>query len=319
MTFTGPAGSGLANTPASGRRSEIEADGAGATYVSPLIARAGGGPGGDFNISYKGAPRILEVPEPVTDRRLVLAVPTITVDPSGLLTSVSLTWLDRTGVGIEPPAFVGRVQVSLESNAGPSPLYVSPPMPRGNTSHTLTLPVLWEDAAELAVLYQDTVTGHEYRVAYPKARRAVVELATEHAVDKTGVTDGQVLTLSFVAPTGVVDVDTLGAVVADGEPVPFFGRTVEGDQTVDVFRLRRNVVGAPPAPGTPVIFTVTPLAGPLHVLTASVRNAFTNQSILFTSPPASWKPTRCWVCGARSRGRCRRPPRPAASTSTASS
>ena len=179
---------------------------------------------------------------------------------------------------------MGRVQLSLESNAGPSPLYVSPPMPRGNTSHTLTLPVLWEDAAELAVLYQDTVTGHEYRVAYPKVRRAVVELATEHAVDKTGVTDGQILTLSFVVPAGVVDVDTLGAVVADGEPVPFFGRTVEGDQTVDVFRLRRNVVGAPPAPGTPVIFTVTPLAGPLHVLTASVRNAFTNQSILFTSP-----------------------------------
>jgi hypothetical protein len=283
VTFTGPAGSGLTNTPASGRRSEFDAEGAGATYVSPLIARAGGGPGGDFSILYKGAPRVLNVPEPGTDRRLVLAVPTIDVDPTGVLTAVSLTWKDRTGVSIDPPAFVGRVQVSLESNAGLSPLYVSPPMPRGNTSHTLALPVLWEDAAELAVLYQDTVTGHEYRVAYPKARRAVVELAREHTVDKTGVTDGQFLTLSLVVPAGVVDIDTPGAVLADGEPVPFFGRTLEGDQPVDVFRLRRDVAGTAPAPGTPVVFTVTPITPPLQVLLASVRNASTNQSIQFTN------------------------------------
>ena len=189
---------------------------------------------------------------------------------------------------MDPPAFVTRVRIVFESHTGPGPLYLSPEMSRGNTSHTLTMPVLWEDVAEVAMLYQDSATGHEYRVAYPRTPRAFVELATEHRVDKTGTIDGQFVTLSFVAPAGLVDPDTVGAVRATGvtlvdTPVPFAGRTLEDGQEFDVFRLRLDAGSALLTEGTPVVFTVTPLAGSIRQLVTSLHNRPTNQSIQITN------------------------------------
>jgi hypothetical protein len=293
VTFTGPAGSGLSNTPASGRRSEFDADGSGATYVSPLIARAGGGPDGDYSLLYKGAPRVLTVPEPATDRRLVLAVPTIDVDPTGVLTAVSLTWKDRTGAAIDPPAFVGRVQVSLESNAGLSPLYLSPPMPRGNTSHTLALPVLWEDAAELALLYQDTVTGAS--TAWPIPRPAARSWSWPRAHGRQDNHRQPVPDPVVRGAHRLVDIDTAGAVLADGEPCPL--RPHGGGRSArrrfhPTQRDRRRPIGHPGG-----------LHGRRSPAGARVRrpacNPSTNRRSVHESHRRS-RPTRCWGCGGRS-------------------
>ncbi len=84
--FTGPAGSGVANTAANPDNSYIgDYD---ATYQSPFISNPAAAPGGTWTVNYKGTNITFTVADPQAASRLVIPLPTANVS-GDVLQSVS--------------------------------------------------------------------------------------------------------------------------------------------------------------------------------------------------------------------------------------
>ncbi|MHB8519423.1 MAG: hypothetical protein ACYDH9_01575 [Limisphaerales bacterium] len=153
VTFTGPAGSGLTNTPADFQNVE---GGGSAAYESPDVQNPTAAPAGTWTVNYKGAPQTFPLQDPQANTRLVIAVPTITV-VNGVLQQIN--WVYRSANGSllsAPPSFMTtfQVQISGQNNVR---LYDSQNLAPATTSLTLpTSPAInWSSVTSIAMTYED--------------------------------------------------------------------------------------------------------------------------------------------------------------------
>ena len=163
--FTGPAGSGLANTPAEPDNSSI--DTSGAEYQSPFISSPSTAPGGTWTVNYRGTNHTFTVPDPLAASRLVIPLPTATVS-GDVLQSVSWAYKDAmSGNNLgSAPSFVVDIQVQIEGLVG-GRLYNSPWFSPDVTNHTLTSNVAWSNVSTIYMAYDDSM-GNHYVVSFTK-------------------------------------------------------------------------------------------------------------------------------------------------------
>jgi hypothetical protein len=161
--FTGPAGSGLAGTPAwqaTGGNTRM-------TYQAPPVFSPAAAPGGSWVINYKGTNVNFTVPDPQAASRLVVPLPTVSVSGDTLQ---SVTWVYKhatTGATLSGgPAPQTHHQVQIEGIVG-GRIYNSPELSPGVTSHTLTTAVNWSNVSMVHMAYTDTL-GNHYVVAFSK-------------------------------------------------------------------------------------------------------------------------------------------------------
>jgi len=161
--FTGPAGSGLANTPAWLTVGGNDWQG----YQSPPVFSPAAAPGGNWVVNYKGTNVNFTVPDPQAASRLVVPLPTVSVS-SGVLQSLSWVYKNAaTGATLGgAPAYLTNIQVQLEGIGG-SRIYNSPELPPGVTNHTLSTSVNWSQVSMVHMAYKDTL-GNRYVVSFSK-------------------------------------------------------------------------------------------------------------------------------------------------------
>lgn len=161
--FTGPAGSGLTNTPAwlsmGGDDWQI--------YQSSRVFNPAAAPGGNWVVNYKGSNVNLTVPDPQAASRLVVPLPTANVS-GDVLQSVSWVYKNATtGATLSgAPSYVTNIQVQIEGVVG-GRIYNSPELAPGVTNHTLTATVNWSNVSTVHMAYADTL-GNRYVVSFIK-------------------------------------------------------------------------------------------------------------------------------------------------------
>jgi hypothetical protein len=165
VSFTGPVGSGLSNTAANPDNSWIAADYA--VYQSPNVFSPSAAPGGTYVVNYRGTNVTFNVADPQAASRLVIPVPTVTVN-GDLLQSVS--WVCKnpsTGAILgAAPAHVTAVKVEVDGMIG-GRVYDSPELTPATASHTLATPVTWSNVSMIHMTYDDTL-GNHYVVSFRK-------------------------------------------------------------------------------------------------------------------------------------------------------
>jgi hypothetical protein len=171
VLFTSPSGAVLDHVPANDEESDVGATSA--AYGSPLVGPLFGNgsvktpPGGAWTVSYKGSDRAFTAADPQAATRLVIPVPTATVDEDGVLTRI--TWVYRnatTGALLSaPPTFMSNIQGELQHDGETG--YASGPLP----SATRTIPVLgdvpWDCVSTVQMSYDDTL-GNRYFVMFDR-------------------------------------------------------------------------------------------------------------------------------------------------------
>ncbi|MFN3409807.1 MAG: hypothetical protein ACK45B_12475 [Limisphaerales bacterium] len=161
--FTGPAGSGLTNTPGwlamGGNNWRM--------YQAPPVFSPAAAPGGNWVVHYKGSNVTFTVPDPQAASRLLVPLPTVSVS-GDVLQNVSWVYKDAaTGAPLGgAPAYVTNIQVQIDSIVG-GRIYHSPELPPGTTSHTLTTTVNWSNVSTLHMACADTL-GNRYIVSFSK-------------------------------------------------------------------------------------------------------------------------------------------------------
>jgi hypothetical protein len=315
VRFTGPAGSGYANTPGDGELSGLSPDGANARYIGVPRHGVSVVPGGVWSVMYKGTSRSFVLPAADFDARLVVPYPTVTVDPAGNLSQVDWVYRDRlTGAQLTaPPSFIKNVQVVLQPN-GDAFEIESPLFDRSVTSYVVTSRPSFSDIRELSMRYTD-LGGNLYFVDYGKAFNIQVEARLENTYGPSTSPGGfqQRLLQVFVdVPADSVDItpcfvqqppDFFVSVVNDGAAGPFpsatcipqTGRTqFDDDPTlIDIFSLRQDLTGPTLTVGTPFRFSVTPLDprfGTLSVVT-TLKNPEANTANDYIFIPNASTPT----------------------------
>ncbi|MBU6402170.1 MAG: hypothetical protein KGS61_17770, partial [Verrucomicrobia bacterium] len=163
VTFTGPAGSGLANTPADYQ--SLGSPGS-VTYGSPAVSNPAAAPGGTWVINYNGATQSIVMPDPQANSRLVIPVPTVTV-ANGALQLVAWAYRSASGSSLGgPPSFLTNIQIQVSDSTG-ARLYSSPTLSPSNSSFTFpTSPTLtWSGVGSIALAYADDL-GNNYVVFF---------------------------------------------------------------------------------------------------------------------------------------------------------
>jgi hypothetical protein len=163
VLFTGPAGSGLSSLPADPNNVFI-ADSKG-TYQSPRISNPPTAPGGAYTVSYQGSNHVFNLPAPQAASRLVLPVPTVTLEGS-VIKSVSWSYRSpATGAPVGVPSFMRGIQVQIEGFVG-GRIYDMPWSDNpASTSHQLLQTVIWSDVSVLNMAYDDDL-GNHYVIFY---------------------------------------------------------------------------------------------------------------------------------------------------------
>ncbi|MBN2508488.1 MAG: hypothetical protein JXQ71_17555 [Verrucomicrobia bacterium] len=111
--FTGPAGSGLSNTPADANNSST-GDMQG-SYQSPYVSSPATPPGGAWVVNYKGTNITFTVPDPQAASRLVIPLPTVTLS-GDVLQSVHWVYKDATtgATWSGAPSHLTEIQVQID-------------------------------------------------------------------------------------------------------------------------------------------------------------------------------------------------------------
>jgi hypothetical protein len=163
--FTGPAGSGLTNSPADPDNSNTN-NGNQASYQSTIVFSPAIAPGGTWVVNYKGSNQVFSVPDPQAASRLVIPYPTVTVS-GGILQSVSWVYRDSTNGEIlgAPPAYMTSIQLQVHGSSAENEFYDSDNLSPDTTNNVVTSTVTWSDVSGISMAYQDTL-GNNYSVSY---------------------------------------------------------------------------------------------------------------------------------------------------------
>jgi hypothetical protein len=163
--FTGPAGSGLTNTPADPSNANTNNDHA--SYQSPYVSNPVAAPGGTWTVQYKGTNHTLNIPDPQAASRLVIPVPTASVS-NNVLQSVS--WIFKnasSGATLAgAPPFLSNIQVQIDGTMT-GRIYDSHDLSATTTNHTLSSTVNWSEANGITMAYEDSLEN-QYVVSFRK-------------------------------------------------------------------------------------------------------------------------------------------------------
>ena len=156
VIFTGPGGSGLTGTTAD---YSLLYGATGEAYYSPGVVSPAAAPGGLWTVNYAGAIKSFTVLDPQAASRLVIPLPTLTLN-GNLIQSVSWVYKNAsTGATLSgAPAYVSSFQLQLQDGFG-SHLYHSPTLAPATTSHTLSASIDVGDAAAVYMIYTDSLTN----------------------------------------------------------------------------------------------------------------------------------------------------------------
>ena len=162
--FTGPAGSGLTNSPANPDNSNT--NGSSADYQSAYVMNPAIAPSGAWIVNYKGSNLTFNVPDLQAASRVVVPYPTVTVS-GGMLQSVSWVYLDSTnGEALgSPPAYMSSIQLQVHGSSASDELFDSAKLPPATTSTAVTGSVTWADVSGISMAYQDSL-GNNYIISY---------------------------------------------------------------------------------------------------------------------------------------------------------
>lgn len=166
VRFTGPVGSGLANTVADTNNSR--SDPLNAYYQSPQVSAPAAAPGGSWTVDYDGTSHLYNIADPQAASRLVIPLPTVSVNGSGEVQSVSWTYRDP-GTGADlggAPAYMTDIQVQIEGVSG-GRIYDSPLLSPADTNHNLTSVINWSNVQNIFMAYTDTL-GNQYIISFNK-------------------------------------------------------------------------------------------------------------------------------------------------------
>jgi hypothetical protein len=161
VTFTGPAGSGITNFTAERRQKNV----AGYFYETDTVSSAGRTLIGTWSVRYRGVTESFTVPNPDTDARFVVMLPTVTLNAAQThVTAISWVFKNRqTGATVPAPAYADAIQIEF---TGFGIDYASPDFPRTVTSHTLPTPLPVANLEFIYISFKDAVTGHFYVTTY---------------------------------------------------------------------------------------------------------------------------------------------------------
>jgi hypothetical protein len=162
--FTGPAGSGLTNSPAVPENSNT--NGNDANYQSLIITNPPIGPFGTWVVNYKGTNQTFSVPDPQAASRVVVPYPTVTLS-GGVLQNVS--WVYRNSTNGDtlagPPAYMSNIQLQVHGSSESGELYDSAQLSPGTMSDAPTNTVIWADVSGISMAYQDSL-GNNYTISF---------------------------------------------------------------------------------------------------------------------------------------------------------
>jgi len=162
--FTGPAGSGLTNSPADPNNSNT--NGSPANYQSLIIVNPPIAAAGTWTINYKGSNQVFSVPDPQAASHTVVPYPTVTVT-GGFLRSVSWVYRDAvTGAALgSPPAYMTSIQVQVHGSSAANEFYDSDNLSPTTTNNAVSSSVTWPNVSGLSLAYQDSL-GNNYVISY---------------------------------------------------------------------------------------------------------------------------------------------------------
>lgn len=164
VLFTGPAGSGLTNSPANPDNSNT--NGNSASYQSAYVISPAIAPGGTWVVNYKGSNQMFTVPDPQAASRVVVPYPTATVS-GGTLQSVSWVYLNSTNGNTlgGPPAYMTSIELQVHGTNAADELYDSAQLTPATTSNTPTNTVTWANVSGISMSYVDSL-GNDYVISF---------------------------------------------------------------------------------------------------------------------------------------------------------
>jgi hypothetical protein len=162
--FTGPAGSGLTNSPANPDNSNTNVDSA--NYQSAYVTNPFIAPGGSWAVNYKGSNQTFSVTDPQAASRVVVPYPTVTVS-GGVLQSVSWVYRDAaTGATLGgPPAYMSNIQIQVHGTSEAGELYDSDQLTPATTNNVLSSSVTWSAVSGISMAYDDSL-GNNYIISF---------------------------------------------------------------------------------------------------------------------------------------------------------
>lgn len=166
--FTGPAGSGLTNTPSENYGSSEDSY----WYNTPSIFGPVNLPGGLYTVNYKGSNVSWNLLDPQADEQQVIIVPTAVLGASNVLQEVRWTFKDTNGNSIPQPAFISRIDLQIEGDFGriydASTEDSDNEFPLNATNHALAETVFWTDVSRVYLIYRDAA-DHQYGISWQRS------------------------------------------------------------------------------------------------------------------------------------------------------
>jgi hypothetical protein len=156
VLFSGPSGSGLANTPSANFGANFEGDSA--FYSSPQVNVPAFPPGGLYVVTYKNQPLEFMLPDPQAQSHQALLVPRVTVDNQDRIEEIRWDRRDVNGNPLPSAPFIREVQIRIDGMGGR--LYQADVFP-DETSHVPFDPVVWTNVSSIQMVYDDDV-GNQY-------------------------------------------------------------------------------------------------------------------------------------------------------------
>ncbi|MDB6034115.1 MAG: hypothetical protein JWM16_4453, partial [Verrucomicrobiales bacterium] len=152
--FSGPAGSGLANTASAVFGASFQGDSI--WYSSPQINVPQYPPGGVYTVNYKNQPQQFAVPDPGAAIRQVVLQPSVSVSVSNVLQQISWTYRDLNGAALPAPDFMASISIRIDGIGGR--LYDTDLSP-GQTSHVPVQSVIWSNVTSIQMVYNDNLNN----------------------------------------------------------------------------------------------------------------------------------------------------------------
>ena len=222
VLFSGPAGSGLANTPSANFGANFEGDSA--FYSSPSINVPPYPPGGLYTVNYKNEPLEFVLPDPQSQNRQVLLVPRVTLDGEERIEEIQWERRDVNGSPLGAAPFMQDIQIRIDGMGGR--MYQADVSP-DTTSHVPFDPVPWTNVSSIQMVYDDDA-GNQYVSFWHRGMQAL-----------------EILTGSNLPPAAVNSPHQILFVAAGGQP-PYTWSLQAGDLPAGL-----NLGGTGELSGTP--------------------------------------------------------------------
>ena len=196
VTFSGPSGSGLNNTPSS-----WSGTGDWSSFGSPFIYLPNVNvlTGGVYTINYKGVNLKFNFSNPQIEQRQIFLVPEFVVDNLGVLRQIRWSYKDQSGKTVAPQDFMDSVRIIVRSGWG-GELFSTYNLRPAITNYAVTNTVVkWDDVSEVQIGFEDNLRG-SYVMHYEKSSApSQLQILT----DNFNIVQGTSVSVNLTASGGV--------------------------------------------------------------------------------------------------------------------